>query len=59
VLGTLLMEHLAPAATDNGLPLQGQAAELAAALGPALRHIRQEQRTPTRQAGENEGERRV
>ncbi|MFI7313262.1 ImmA/IrrE family metallo-endopeptidase [Streptomyces hygroscopicus] len=40
VLGTLLMEHVVPASPDHGLPLQGRAAELAAALGPALRHVR-------------------
>lgn len=42
VLGTLLMEHLVPASADHGLPLEGRAAELAAALGPALRHVRDE-----------------
>ncbi|KUJ65958.1 hypothetical protein ACZ90_41645 [Streptomyces albus subsp. albus] len=40
VLGTLLMEHVVPTAPDGGLPLRGRAAELAAALGPALRHDR-------------------
>ncbi|MFD8462620.1 ImmA/IrrE family metallo-endopeptidase [Streptomyces antimycoticus] len=40
VLGTLLMEHVVPTSPDHGLPLQGRAAELAAALGPALRHVR-------------------
>ncbi len=54
VLGTLLMERLAPMAPDDGLPLQGQAAELAASLGPALRHIRQEA-----QSGGSEGGPRV
>ncbi|MEU5611845.1 hypothetical protein ACI2L4_34975 [Streptomyces sparsogenes] len=40
VLGTLLMERVVPASPDAGLPLEGRAAELAAALGPALRHVR-------------------
>ncbi|WP_431047966.1 hypothetical protein ACQUSR_31710 [Streptomyces sp. P1-3] len=40
VLGTLLMEHVVPTAPDRNLPLEGRAAELAAALGPALRHVR-------------------
>ncbi|MCQ6247725.1 ImmA/IrrE family metallo-endopeptidase [Streptomyces malaysiensis] len=40
VLGTLLMEHVVPTSPDHGLPLQGRAAELAAALGPALGHVR-------------------
>lgn len=40
VLGTLLMEHVVPTSPDHGLPLEGRAAELAAALGPALRHVR-------------------
>lgn len=40
VLGTLLMERVVPTAPDDGLPLSGRAAELAAALGPALRHDR-------------------
>ncbi|MEU8828022.1 hypothetical protein [Streptomyces sp. NPDC048636] len=40
VLGTLLMERVVPTSPDHGLPLQGRAAELAAALGPALRHVR-------------------
>ncbi|MFI6765028.1 hypothetical protein [Streptomyces sp. NPDC050355] len=43
VLGTLLMERVAPSAADQELPLEGPAAELAAALGPALQHIRREQ----------------
>nr|WP_260867924.1 M10 family metallopeptidase domain-containing protein [Streptomyces sp. SAJ15] len=43
VLGTLLMGHVVPSAADHGLPLQGRAAELAAALGPALRHDRSRQ----------------
>lgn len=41
VLGTLLMEHVVPSLPDPGLPLEGKAAELAAALGPALQHVRQ------------------
>ncbi|MFH8370019.1 hypothetical protein [Streptomyces sp. NPDC018031] len=40
VLGTLLMERVVPTAPDDGPPLCGRAAELAAALGPALRHDR-------------------
>ncbi|MBL1098725.1 hypothetical protein JK363_19060 [Streptomyces sp. 205] len=40
VLGTLLMERVVPGSYDHGLPLRGRAAELAAALGPALRHVR-------------------
>ncbi|MFJ6748754.1 MULTISPECIES: hypothetical protein [unclassified Streptomyces] len=43
VLGTLLMERVAPSADERALPLEGQAAELAAALGPALQHIRRQQ----------------
>ncbi|MFI9045283.1 hypothetical protein [Streptomyces sp. NPDC053427] len=43
VLGTLLMERVAPSAGERQLPLEGQAAELAAALGPALQHIRKQQ----------------
>ncbi|MEV0369061.1 hypothetical protein AB0I10_04435 [Streptomyces sp. NPDC050636] len=43
VLGTLLMERVAPSAEERELPLEGQAAELAAALGPALQHIRRQQ----------------
>ncbi|AOP48809.1 hypothetical protein SL103_23465 [Streptomyces lydicus] len=46
VLGTLLMERVAPSAAERELPLEGQAAELAAALGPALQHIRREQENP-------------
>ncbi len=42
VLGTLLMERVAPSAAEHELPLEGQAAELAAALGPALQHVRRE-----------------
>lgn len=41
VLGTLLMQRLVPV-PDGGLPCDGRAAELAALLGPALRHVRQE-----------------
>ncbi|MEV6316537.1 hypothetical protein [Streptomyces sp. NPDC051776] len=40
VLGTLLMEHVVPSSVDEGPPLRGQAAELAAQLGPALQHVR-------------------
>ncbi|ARF59882.1 hypothetical protein [Streptomyces gilvosporeus] len=43
VLGTLLMERVAPSAGERELPLEGKAAELAAALGPALQHIRTQQ----------------
>ncbi|MFG2291205.1 hypothetical protein ACGFOU_34655 [Streptomyces sp. NPDC048595] len=46
VLGTLLMERVAPSAADQELPLEGPAAELAAALGPALQHIRREEDIP-------------
>ncbi|MCB5912119.1 hypothetical protein LIU39_33035 [Streptomyces sp. SF28] len=42
VLGTLLMERVAPPAQENELPLEGQAAVLAATLGPALQHLRQQ-----------------
>ncbi|MFD8547274.1 hypothetical protein [Streptomyces sp. NPDC059649] len=42
VLGTLLMERVAPSAAEDELPLEGQAAALAAALGPALQHVRRE-----------------
>ena len=51
VLGTLLMEHLVPTSPDHGLPLQGRAAELAAALGPALRHVRGERGGESRSGG--------
>ena len=47
VLGTLLMERVAPSAAERELPLEGQAAELAAALGPALQHLRRRQETPS------------
>ncbi|GAA3185672.1 MULTISPECIES: hypothetical protein [Streptomyces] len=40
VLGTLLMERLAPPTQDPPPPPDGRAAELAAALGPALQHLR-------------------
>ncbi|WP_399083183.1 hypothetical protein ACGH2B_02210 [Streptomyces sp. BBFR2] len=40
VLGTLLMERLAPPAQEPAPPPHGRAAELAAALGPALQHLR-------------------
>lgn len=43
VLGTLLMERVVPAPAEREVPLEGRAAELAAALGPALQHIRREQ----------------
>ena len=46
VLGTLLMERVVPSAGERELPLEGQAAELAAALGPALQHIRRRQDGP-------------
>ncbi|MCL6299651.1 hypothetical protein ACFXN2_00875 [Streptomyces kronopolitis] len=51
VLGTLLMEQVAPSAAERELPLEGQAAELAAALGPALQHIRRQQGVPVGGAG--------
>lgn len=38
VLGTLLMEHVAPSPAVEETPLEGRAAELAAVLGPALQH---------------------
>lgn len=53
VLGTLLMEHVVPATVERELPLEGPAAEVAAALGPALRHIRRQQEAtgPEEEAG--------
>ncbi|WP_052866778.1 hypothetical protein [Streptomyces niger] len=42
VLGTLLMAHLVPTTAKDDPPLSGDAAEIAAALGPALKHIRRE-----------------
>ncbi|MEU6116757.1 hypothetical protein ABZ840_19750 [Streptomyces sp. NPDC047117] len=42
VLGTLLMAHLVPATAKDDPPLSGDAADIAAALGPALKHIRRE-----------------
>ncbi len=54
VLGTLLMEHVVPSAAERELPLEGPAAEVAAALGPALQHIRRQ-----REAAAREGESRV
>ncbi|MCQ4079656.1 hypothetical protein NGB36_03335 [Streptomyces sp. RB6PN25] len=56
VLGTLLMEYVVPSAPDHGLPLQGQAAELAASLGPALQHVRRER---AEGAGAGKGHARV
>ncbi|MET8679677.1 hypothetical protein ABZW18_19405 [Streptomyces sp. NPDC004647] len=53
VLGTLLMEQVVPSSADHGLPVRGQAAELAASLGPALRHVRN---LKDREPGGNEGE---
>lgn len=47
VLGTLLMERVAPSAGERELPLEGQAAELAAALGPALQHLRRREEAPS------------
>ncbi|MEU5211093.1 hypothetical protein [Streptomyces sp. NPDC020742] len=47
VLGTLLMERVAPSAAESQLPLEGPAAALAAALGPALQHIRRNQQRPS------------
>ena len=43
VLGTLLMERVVPPPADEGLPLEGPAAELAASLSPALGHLRPRQ----------------
>ncbi|MFH8346640.1 hypothetical protein [Streptomyces sp. NPDC018045] len=40
VLGALLMERVVSSAADRGPELTGQAAELVAALAPALRHRR-------------------
>ncbi|ANZ15064.1 hypothetical protein HRD51_33640 [Streptomyces sp. A1-5] len=53
VLGTLLMEHVVPSAVERELPLEGPAAEVAAALGPALQHIRRQQEAtgPEEEAG--------
>ncbi|MFE6690588.1 hypothetical protein ACFVFQ_29475 [Streptomyces sp. NPDC057743] len=51
VLGTLLMEHVVPSEAERELPLEGPAAEVAAALGPALQHIRRQ-----REAAAREGE---
>ncbi|MCZ1006146.1 hypothetical protein O1L68_04540 [Streptomyces lydicus] len=51
VLGTLLMERVAPSAGERELPLEGQAAELAAALGPALQHLRRREEGPSGGAG--------
>nr|WP_079124215.1 hypothetical protein [Streptomyces sp. NBRC 110611] len=51
VLGTLLMERVVPTVAERELPLEGQAAELAAALGPALQHIRRAQDAPAGGAG--------
>ncbi|MFI8993218.1 hypothetical protein [Streptomyces sp. NPDC053542] len=42
VLGTLLMAHVVPATAKDDPPLSGDAAEIAAALAPALKHIRRE-----------------
>ncbi|MFE1175711.1 hypothetical protein [Streptomyces sp. NPDC058773] len=55
VLGTLLMERVAPSATERELPLEGRAAELAAALGPALQHIRHRRETPAGDEGADGG----
>ncbi|MEV5505651.1 hypothetical protein [Streptomyces orinoci] len=44
ILGTLLMEKVVPPPPDQELPAAGVAAELAASLGPALQHVRQELR---------------
>ncbi|KPC61125.1 hypothetical protein ADL29_26670 [Streptomyces chattanoogensis] len=55
VLGTLLMERVAPSAGERELPLEGRAAELAAALGPALQHIRKQQEERDEQAGDGAG----
>ncbi|MEW2577060.1 hypothetical protein [Streptomyces syringium] len=44
ILGTLLMERVVPPPPGQDLPLEGQAAELAASLGPALQHVRRQLR---------------
>ncbi|MFI9723479.1 hypothetical protein ACIHFE_28140 [Streptomyces sp. NPDC052396] len=53
ILGTLLMEKVVPPPPDQEQPAAGLAAELAASLGPALQHVRQELRR--RQAPEEGG----
>ncbi|GHF29125.1 hypothetical protein GCM10010218_07850 [Streptomyces mashuensis] len=42
ILGTLLMEKVVPSPPGEDEPLEGRAAELAASLGPALQHVRQQ-----------------
>lgn len=44
ILGTLLMAKVVPPPPGQDLPTEGQAAELAASLGPALQHVRREMR---------------
>ncbi|AZQ74484.1 hypothetical protein ABZ545_04635 [Streptomyces abikoensis] len=41
ILGTLLMAKVVPPPPGQDVLLEGQAAELAASLGPALQHVRQ------------------
>ncbi|OKI01316.1 hypothetical protein A6A06_16720 [Streptomyces sp. CB02923] len=55
VLGALLMERVVPSAVDRGPAPTGQAAELAAALAPALRHRRAGQRGTGRAGGATGG----
>ncbi len=42
ILGTLLMEKVVPPPPGQDARLEGEAAELAASLGPALQHVRQQ-----------------
>lgn len=42
ILGTLLMERVVPPPPGQEALLEGQAAELAASLGPALQHVRKQ-----------------
>ncbi|WP_078894823.1 hypothetical protein [Streptomyces sp. CT34] len=51
VLGTLLMERVVPSEAEREVPLEGPAAEVAAALGPALQHIRRQQEDAARAGG--------
>ncbi|RLU87572.1 hypothetical protein CTZ27_23440 [Streptomyces griseocarneus] len=44
ILGTLLMEKVVPPPPGQEARLEGAAAELAASLGPALQHVRQQLR---------------
>ncbi|MCF3103604.1 hypothetical protein IPZ58_18730 [Streptomyces roseoverticillatus] len=42
ILGTLLMEKVVPPPPGQDARLEGEAAELAASLGPALQHVRRQ-----------------